>query len=302
MQRIVLHLILILSCCVSVSAQINIWEGTPVDKHVVLTPYLSHGTASEAVIVCPGGSYFWHDTKTEGEGVARWLQNNGISAFVLDYRTAGVPAFIFRYRMLFRGHRYPDAQDDLRQAIRYVKSHAEEYDIDKSKIGVIGFSAGGHLAMSSVELFEKDDWPAFIVAAYPVVTMSEPCVHKRSRRGLLGDSKTRNRKLCDSLSLERHVPSDCPPVFLTNCVDDPIVDYHNSLLLDSALTAKGVDHCYVQFQTGGHGFGASEEKGSEECRRWKMMFLEWVRGLKDKKGKRLIIYKKKDGNEEGHEV
>ena len=264
---------------------VNIWEHTDVRKKVMLTPYIAEGESNPCVVVCPGGSYFWHDTKTEGEGVARWLQNNGISAFVLDYRTADVPAFIFRYRLLFRGHRYPDAQDDLRQAIRYVKSHAEGYGIDKSKIGVMGFSAGGHLAMSAVELFDKDDWPAFVVAVYPVVTMSESCVHKRSRRGLLGESKTKNRRLLDSLSLERHVPSDCPPVFLANCIDDPVVDYRNSVLLDSALTAKGVDHCYVQFQTGGHGFGVSEERGTEECRKWKTMFLEWTRRLKSKKAK-----------------
>ena len=109
--------------------------------------------------------------------------------------------------------------------------------------------------------------------------MTEPCVHKRSRRGLLGDSRTGDQALRDSLSLERHVPVDCPPVFLVNCLDDPVVDYRNSVLLDSALTARGVAHRYVQFRTGGHGFGASERKGSPECRRWKSMFLEWLRAL-----------------------
>ena len=131
--------------------------------------------------------------------------------------------------------------------------------------------------MSAAELFDKDHRPAFVVAVYPVVTMTEPCVHKRSRRGLLGDSKTRKKALRDLLSLERHVTSDCPPVFLINCVDDPIVDYRNSVLLDSALTAKNIEHCYVQFQTGGHGFGASEQKGTEECRQWKSMFLKWIK-------------------------
>jgi len=261
-------------------AQINIWRGTSVHKNIELTPYIakqSSQTNNSAIIVCPGGSYFWHDTETEGHEVARWLQENGISAFVLNYRTAYVPAFITHYRLLFRGNRYPDPQDDLRQSIEYLKSHAEDLHIDISKIGVMGFSAGGHLAMSAAELFDKDHRPAFVVAVYPVVTMTESCVHKRSRRGLLGDSKTRNKALRDQLSLERHVPSDCPPVFLINCIDDPIVDYHNSVLLDSALTAKNIEHRYVQFQTGGHGFGASEHKGTEECRQWKSMFLEWIK-------------------------
>lgn len=264
------------------NAQINIWEGTSLKKQVLMTPYISdikNNMSNVAIVVCPGGSYFWHDMETEGHDVGRWLQKNGISAFVLNYRTAYVPAFITHYRLLFRGNRYPDPQDDLQRAIQYLKTHAEEYHIDKSKIGAMGFSAGGHLAMSSVELFEREYRPDFVVAVYPVVTMTEPCVHKRSRRGLLGDSRMRNKSLRDKLSLERHVPSDCPPVFLVNCVDDPVVDYHNSVLLDSALTANHIKHRYVQFQTGGHGFGASDNKGTNECRQWKSIFLKWLKTI-----------------------
>ncbi|MCD8202384.1 MAG: alpha/beta hydrolase, partial [Prevotella sp.] len=144
---------------------------------------------------------------------------------------------------------------------------------------VMGFSAGGHLVMSSGELFEHENKPAFIASIYPVVTMSEKCVHKRSRRALLGDSRKRNKVLRDSLSLERHVPSDCPPVFLVNCKDDNVVNYHNSELLDSALTAMQIPHLYIQYNTGGHGFGGSDIKGSEECRGWKDMFLNWLETL-----------------------
>ena len=84
----------------------------------------------------------------------------------------------------------------------------------------------------------------------------------------------------DSLSLERHVPDDCPPIFLVNCVDDDVVDYHNSVMLDSALNAKNIEHKYVQYQTGGHGFGASETRGTEESRQWKNEFLEWLDEVK----------------------
>lgn len=95
----------------------------------------------------------------------------------------------------------------------------------------------------------------------------------------MGDSRKGNRVLRDSLSLEKHVPADCPPVFLINCKDDPIVDYRNSELLDSALTARRVNHVYIQYQTGGHGFGASTTKGTAECRQWKDRFLQWLASL-----------------------
>lgn len=258
---------------------VNIWEGMDVSMNVEMTPYLVPGTGNKAVVVCPGGSYFWHDMETEGHMVARWLQQSGISAFVLRYRTACTPAFITRYRFLFRGNRYPDPQDDLRQALTYVRRHAREYGIDATRVGAMGFSAGGHLVMSAAEWFRPQERPDFVVPVYPVVTMTKSCVHKRSRRALLGENKVKDAQLLDRLSLEQHVPDDCPPVFLVNCKDDPVVDYRNSVLLDSALQARHIPHVYLQYQTGGHGFGASDTKGTSECRQWKQTFLAWLREL-----------------------
>lgn len=266
-------------CCNMAFSQINIWQGTSGHKPVEMTPFLASGSGNTAVVVCPGGSYFWHDITTEGYDVARWLQRNGISAFVLRYRTAMVPAFVTHFRYIFRGNRYPDPQDDLRRAITYIKARADEYGVDPCHIGAMGFSAGGHLVMSAAELFGEDVRPAFVAPIYPVVTMSADCVHKRSRRALLGDGRKNNRQLRDSLSLERHVPADCPPVFLVNCKDDPIVDWRNSVLLDSALTARNIPHRYIQYHTGGHGFGASDTKGTAECRQWREEFLEWMKML-----------------------
>lgn len=268
---------LCLLCCNTVAAlaQVNIWEGTDCHKRVELTPYVVD-KGSVGVVVCPGGSYFWHDMEVEGHAVARWLNANGISAFVLRYRTAYVPAYIFHHRLLFRGNRYPDPQDDLRQALRHVRQNATRYGVNPDSIGVMGFSAGGHLAMSAAELFPPEERPAFVVPVYPVVSMTEPCTHHRSRRGLLGDSRIGNEELRDLLSLERHVPKDCPPVFLVNCKDDPVVDYRNSVLLDSVLTAQGIAHKYIQYSTGGHGFGASDTKGTPECRQWRQEFLHWL--------------------------
>ena len=282
--RYYITLLAVFLCSCDVFAQastVNIWEGTDVHKKVTLTPFLCEGRQNACVIVCPGGSYFWHDTETEGIEVAKWLQKNGISAFVLDYRTALVPAFVFHTRYLVRGNQYPDPQNDLQRAIEYVKDNAAAYGVDSLVVGAMGFSAGGHLVMSVAEMYRsKRTRPSFVAPIYPVVSFTAECTHKRSKRGLLGERKSRVKALEDSLSLEKHVPADCPPVFLVNCIDDPIVDYRNSVLLDSALQAKGVNHVYIQYKTGGHGFGASETKGTEECRNWKNEFLSWFSKIK----------------------
>ena len=264
--------------CFAQHSSVDIWAGTDVKKHVMLTPYIAQGENNPCVIVCPGGSYFWHDTENEGVKVAEWLQQNGVSAFVLNYRTAYVPAFIFRTRLVVRGNQYPDPQNDLQQAILLVKDHAALYGIDTTRVGAMGFSAGGHLVMSVAEKYDSPRCrPAFVAPIYPVVSFTADCTHKRSRRGLLGEYRKRKAKYREALSLEKNVPADCPPVFLVNCVDDPIVDYRNSELLDSALTAQGVRHKYIQYVTGGHGFGASDDKGTAECRKWKEEFLKWMK-------------------------
>lgn len=232
-----------------------------------------------AVIVCPGGSYSWLDWEVEGVGVARWLQSEGISAFVLKYPVQGVFSYVTHYRYLFRGHQYPDAINELQEVIRDIRANHEQYHIDPHRIGAMGFSAGGHLVTSSAEFFTcADDRPDFVVPVYPVVTLGKnPWVHKRSRRALLGEYRKRKQVWQDSLSLELHVHRDMPPVFLVNCIDDPIVHYHNSELLDSALTAVGVPHEYHQYQTGGHGFGADPKRASKECIAWKEAFIKWLK-------------------------
>lgn len=282
-----IYLAIVLFCCMQAFAQapIPLWNGTETKaKAVTLTPYLAEtNKQGMAVIVCPGGSYCWLDMETEGTDVAKWLQANGISAFVLKYRVQGIVPYITHSRLLFRGHQHPDAINDLQRAIVYLREHAGELGINPHHIGVMGFSAGGHLALTSSQIqndkIQKSNSPAFVAAIYPVVSMSHPCTHKRSRRALLGEYGKRRKKMRDSLSLEKHVPKDCSPVFLVNCKDDPVVKYRNSELLDSALTAQGIEHRYIQYRTGGHGFGASETKGTAECRAWKNEFLNWLKSL-----------------------
>ena len=300
MNRTLIYLLMAFCCVFMVDGKsikntsLNIWDGTKVRaKSVTLTAYLpaKEIATGVAVIVCPGGSYSWHDMKTEGEDVAQWLQSNGIAAFVLKYRVQGIFQFITHSRAVFGGNKHPNMIEDIQRAICIVREHATEYGIEPTKVGAMGFSAGGHLVMSAAEFYQTDFlaalgvWhtvslrPDFVVPVYPVVTMAEPYVHKRSRRALLGERGQHNKTLQDSLSLEKHVNADCPAVFLVNCVDDPIVKYQNSELLDSALTVKGIEHIYLQYKRGGHGFGVSQTKGSEECRAWKDAFLSWISKL-----------------------
>ena len=267
---------------------INIWDNTACKATVQLTPYLVEGKENIAIIICPGGSYFWLDKKTEGVGVAEWLNSEGISAFVLEYRVGRVSGFITHYRLLARGNRFPDPLQDVQRSIQLVRENADKYGINPNKLGVMGFSAGGHLTAMSGLFFDTDVLsqfgifpkvslkPDFIAPIYPVVSFVDKSTHKRSRRGLLGEGKAISREMKDSLSLERHVRPDMPPTFLMNCVDDPIVKYRNSELLDSAMTAQGVTHKYIQLKTGGHGFGATSQKTSEEAITWKENFINWL--------------------------
>jgi len=253
-------------------------------KHLRLTAYLADSTNNTgiAVIVCPGGSYSWVKmSPAEAEETGQWLQSNGINAYVLKYRVATIAAYFFGFRVIGLGHKYPDMLTDVENALAYVYEHSQEDHLNPKMIGVMGFSAGGHLTMMSYCHNRTQYKPTFLCPIYPVVTMSHSQLsHKRSRRGALGVWGQFNHNMRDSLSIEKHIPTDCPPVFLVNCKDDPTVKYQNSELLDSALTANHIEHTYIQYQTGGHGFGASETKGTPESRQWKKTFLQWILNLK----------------------
>ena len=246
-----------------------------------LTPVLPQNNPSGVgVIVCPGGSYFWLDKKNEGYKVAQWLSDHGIAAFVLKYSHAGWASYAFHIRT--EGRSFPAGYNDICRALDHVRKNADRYGIKPDRIGFMGFSAGGHLVMHATEQLANDDKtsilpPLFVAPIYPVVSMIHPCTHKRSRRGLLGEFPSKDLK--DSLSVENHVPDNCPPVFLMNCDDDPIVHFHNSELLDSALIKHKIPHKYEHYKTGGHGFGVAEEKTSPEAIQWKKSFLDWLHNL-----------------------
>lgn len=272
---------------------IALWKGEKVHygSEVTLYAFKPDNPNGISIIVCPGGSYHWHDRNDEGLKVGEWLSDNGITAFVLFYRVAGCAEVAIPIRLLFRGKRHPDMITDAQRALQYVGEHSVQYGLDPDKIGMMGFSAGGHLAMSAA-CFSSTNYlelsginsdanlkPAFVAAIYPVITMHAPYAHRRSRRGLLGNNRENSRRMRDSLSLEDHIPDNCPPVFLINCLDDPVVPYQNSVLLDSALTQRNIPHRYNQYKRGKHGFGVSDYYGSPECREWKDDFLSWLREL-----------------------
>lgn len=246
-------------------------------KRVQLLEFLPTGKAEIAVVVCPGGSYCWLSKKTEGTEVGRWLAANGIAAYVLYYPTAGWAGFALHSRAIFGGHQYPDQLNALSGALQEVRQKGYKM------VGAMGFSAGGHLVVNAAEQLADGIAPDFIAPLYPVVTMTEKCVHRRSRRGLLGEKGWRNKAMRDSLSVERHTDRVRCPVFLMNCKDDPIVDFHNSELLDSALIANHVEHVYYQFATGGHGFGTDKTKTSKEAIGWKDAFLKWLHSIATRK-------------------
>lgn len=289
---LLLALLLALPAAAGERLTLRLWQGTSVRaRSVTLDVYLpdSGGAATPAVIVCPGGSYCWHDRETEGHDVARWLQRNGIAAAVLNYRVQGIFQYVTHSRLLIPGRQYPMMLQDIQMALLTLRQQAAAWHIDAHRVGAMGFSAGGHLVMLAAEHGHDDVLaplgitathslrPDFVAPIYPVVTMREKGItHRRSRRALLGEYRKYSRRLRDSLSLERHVTDDCPPVFLVNCKDDPVVDYRNAVLLDSALTLHHVPHRYIQYRTGGHGFGASDTKGTPECRQWRNAFLEWM--------------------------
>jgi acetyl esterase/lipase len=231
-------------------------------------------TSGVSVIICPGGSYCYLGMKKEGYQIARYLQSKGIAAFVL------------RYRVGLYGNEHPAMIQDLQRAMQLVKENAGNYGINPEKIGVMGFSAGGHLAGTQAEYFDTDFVggdekffipvkPYFAALIYPVVSMTdEEIVHKKSRKNLLG--KKYSPELAEMMSLEKNVREDMPPVFLMHCTGDKTVDYRNSVLMDKALSEKNVSHKFLLFDEkgrSGHGFGIQP---NGKATGWIDTFLTWL--------------------------
>lgn len=245
-----------------------------------LEPFLpSPETATgQAVIVCPGGGYRFLSYEKEGTDIAQWLAQNGIAAFVLKYRL-------------------PDSSHDIDQrlsplldakrAIRTVRFNARQWSIDPEKVGIIGFSAGGHLASTLAVHSDNGDQksadpierlssrPDFAVLVYPVISMQENITHPGSRTRLLGDAPSKQE--VDFYSNELQITDDSPPTFLTHAGDDLKVPVVNSIRFYEGLVALRIPAELHVYPTGGHGFGLSQWGGSPES--WPDLCLNWLSKL-----------------------
>ena len=225
-------------------------------------PAKSVGTA---VVVCPGGGYGALAMDHEGRQVAEWLNGLGVSAFVLKYRLGP------RYH-------HPAMMQDVQQAIRTVRSRAAEFKVRPDRIGVWGFSAGGHLASTAATHFETKDGvssrPDFAILGYPVITMKDPYTHKGSRRNLLGENP--DPTLVDLMSNETQVTAQTPPAFIFFTTDDQAVPVENGILFYQALHKAGVPAEIHIFETGRHGVGLAPNDPALSW--WPKLLAEWLRG------------------------
>jgi acetyl esterase/lipase len=229
-------------------------KGTKPEDQPLLTPYLPpEGKANgTAVVIFPGGGYQHLSMEKEGSDIANWLAGNGVTAFVVRYRLGPV-------------YNHPIELGDAQRAIRIVRSRATEWGVDPRKLGVIGFSAGGHLAStagthydagnaSSADAIERaSSRPDFLLLLYPVISMADSVAHKGSRLNLLGATPT--PELMKLLSNEMQVTKDTPPTFIVHSSDDRTVPVENAVLFYRALRSNGVPAEMHIFEYGGHGFG-----------------------------------------------
>jgi acetyl esterase/lipase len=224
-----------------------------------------------AAIVCPGGGYMVLALDKEGAELTKWLNDLGVTVFLLKYRIAP--------------QQHPAPLRDVLRAVRLVRSRAAELGVDPHRIGVVGASAGGHVAASAATLFDAPEGktgaaldavsarPDFAVLLYPVVTMSAPAVHAGSRQALLGPHPT--PALMEHLSLERQVTRLTPPTFLVHTAEDASVPAENSILLYRALLAAGVPAELHLYEKGPHGFGIKPGLGTTSD--WPKRCEEWMR-------------------------
>ncbi|MGQ1945916.1 alpha/beta hydrolase [Geofilum sp. OHC36d9] len=266
---------MLMSATVYSQTAINLWDGTApfnkkgiqvqeINKNArisrVTVPQLFHyasqvksAAQKPAIVIFPGGGYVREAFDHEGTKVAEWFSALGFDAFVVKYRLPDDD--------LFDNSCYVPLMD-AQQAVYWVRKHAAQYGIDPHNIGVIGFSAGGHLAASASTLFgdpvnealtTEDVRPDFSLLIYPVISMSDAYTHAGSKRNLIGDNPT--DELTNHFSLENQVTETTPKTFMIHAFDDGSVPVANTEMYATNLAGKGVDVTKIIIPRGGHGFG-----------------------------------------------
>lgn len=275
---LILLLLIFSANLIAQSAPIFLWtDGAPgaignePQDIPTITPYLPQNKTTNAVIlVCPGGGYSSLSIPQEGVPVVEWLNSLGISAFLLKYRISP------RYRQ-------PASFQDVTRAVRTIRSRAGEWNLDPNKIGIIGFSAGGHLASTVGTHFDNGNLqakdpiekvssrPDLMALIYPVITMFE-FTHAGSNKALLGENPTEDVK--KFYSSELNVTKETPPTFVVHALGDKTVPVENSLLFISALRKAGVEFELHIYEKGRHGFGIAAN--DPIIASWKDRYLDWL--------------------------
>jgi acetyl esterase/lipase len=239
-----------------------------------LTVYLppADKATGTGIVLVPGGGYIYVSSEKEGRQPAELLNSLGVAAFILNYRHAP------RYHN-------PAPIEDGKRAVRMVRANAKEYGVDPKKIGVWGFSAGGHLAAIVGTGFDKGDAdakdpiekvssrPDFLILCYPVITMTLPETNLITRRALLG--KDPDDKLIDLLSAEKHVTDKTPPTFLVHGSADPIVPRENSEMFYKALKKANVPAEIHILDKGKHGFALAQK--DPDLHTWPDLLVAWMK-------------------------
>ena len=251
------------------------WRYTDIEEPQYFAyPAPKDKNTGQAVVILPGGGYGNLAMNHEGYDYAKWLNERGITGVVVKYRVSSKPEF---------GYQYPVPFLDARRAIRTVRARAAEWGVDPKKVGVMGSSAGGHLASLCTtrfadsfpeegkdEIDKQDCRPDFSILIYPVISMG-PTTHGGSKANLLG--KDASPKLMELCSTEMQVSKETPPVFLLSTADD-MVDCRNSLAFATACKAHGVPVSLHLFEKGGHGYGLN---GKGELAAWPSLLDAWLK-------------------------
>lgn len=244
----------------------------PEDKPTITVYPVSRGSSNKCgVIVCPGGGYGGHAMAHEGHEIASWFNSFGVTAFVLKYR-------------LGKRYPHPAPMHDVQRAIRYVRAHSKQLNIEENRIGVIGFSAGGHLASTAATHFDRGNpraedhvdhkscQPDFAILCYPVITFTKDCMHRGSRNNLLGNNP--DPQLVELLSNELQVTPQTSPTFLFHTLEDQAVPVMNSVLFYEAMIKHGVKGELHLFQTGRHGVGIAKKIPGTSA--WTGLVEKWM--------------------------